>query len=200
MSRKILLLNLFTLLFTNIFFAQINIGVKIIPFGINWTQDINSDIFTTKLTSDGFITFEPGIQFSGEYFGKNNTSMKFIQEFNRDQMKHLSGFSQILIKYKYSFDKHNSISFGIGPNFHFRKSWADSINYQDEGIYNTTNMVQYKMNWLSGEIEYSHYINKKKDFSISLNHLHPKSYGIFFGYTFWISRKGYDCLSCPSFH
>lgn len=200
MSKKILLLNLFTILLTNIFFAQTNIGVKIIPFGINSYSDINAINYTTKLTSDGFVTFEPGFQFSGEYFGKNNTSIKFIQEFNRDQMKHLSGFSQILVKYKYSFDKHNSVSFGIGPNFHFRKTWADVLDYQDEGIYKTSGKIQYKANWFSGEIEYNHYVNKKKDFSISVNHLHPNSIGIFFGYTFWITRRSNHCQTCPSFH
>ncbi len=181
-------------------YAQTAASIKIIPFGINSSSDPNSAIFTRKITSGGFITFEPGIQFSLEFFGNNNTSIKFIQEYNKDQMNHNAGFSQVLVKYQVLKTNKNTILLGIGPILHYRKSWTDIADYQDEGIYKTYGLSQFKVSWFSGEIEFNHYLNKKTDFSISINHLHPKSIGIFFGYKYWISRKSYHCTTCPSYH
>lgn len=184
---------------TSFLTAQNNISVKILPFGLN-LQEINSEIYTSKLTGDGLITFEPGIQFSFEIFGDPNTSVKLIQSINKDQMNHLAGFSQILIKYKLILDKKNYFSIGVGPALHYRKDWTDIAGYRDEGIYKYLNHKQYKTSWLSGEIEYNHYLRKKTDISISLNHLHPKSFGLFFGIKFWFSRKSSFCPTCPSYH
>jgi len=75
--------------------------------------------------------------------------------------------------------------------------------YVDDGAYNIVGEWQYKLAWLSGELEYNYYLTKNSNMSISLNLIRPESVGIAIGYKYWISKKPKrkrGCVTCPSFH
>jgi len=181
-------------------FSQQSIPFKIAPLGLNTGIDQNQDMYLADLSGDGSLTFEPSFQIGYEYYGKDNTSLKFIQGIGRDQMKKFYGFSQILLRYSFVLDKKNNVTLGIGPNFQFRNTWSSYSNYTDEGIFKTIANTQYKIFWLSGEIEYNHFVNRNFDFSISLNHTHPYTVAIFIGFKYYLTRKTTFCETCPSYH
>lgn len=180
-------------------FSQNNIGVKIVSFGLNPFDDVNKAIYTSKIdTINQVLTFEPGIQLSGEVFGSENTSFKFLQTLHKDQIGYFAGFSQLLISYRFVLSKKHSLNIGVGPILHFRRNWNLALDYQDDGYYNSNGDMQFKMLWLSGEIEYNYKIKRNRDFSISINHLHPKSVGVMFGLKFWFKNVGH-CETCLSY-
>ncbi|MBN2893476.1 MAG: hypothetical protein JXL97_16500 [Bacteroidales bacterium] len=184
----------------NIAFSQSNVSFKLIGFGINPLNDLNKPLYKANfIDSNGILTFEPGIQVAGEIFGSETTSVKVIQCYMKDQVGYNSGFSQVLVNFKVVNEKKYYLQFGIGPIIHYRKTWALVTDYQDEGIFDSYGINQFNVTWLSAEAEFNWKRNKYTDFAISLNHIHPRSLGIFFGMKFWISRKSQHCNTCPSY-
>ena len=179
-------------------YSQANISVKINAIGASPFEDVNRSLYTKSITNDSIFTFEPGIQFSGEIFGKKNTSLKIIQSYSRDQVGFHSGFTQALIRIKLGNGKKTAFHIGIGPAVHYRENWMLFSDYQDDG-YNNAGSFQYKASWLSGEIEFNYNMKRNLDFSVSLNHLHPHSLGLFFGLKFWFDVKSNHCNTCPSY-
>jgi hypothetical protein len=197
--KKIYLVLIISALVSVNLFSQNNISVKIVSFGINPLNDSNKAIYTSKIdTINQLLTFEPGIHISGEVYGSENTSFKFLQTFHKDQIGYAAGFSQVLISYRFVHTKKHSLNIGIGPILHFRRNWNLAFDYQDNGYFNSNGDLQYKVFWLSGEIEYNYNIKRNRDFSVSLNHLHPKSIGVMFGLKFWFKSVGH-CQTCPSY-
>jgi len=190
-------------LITGRIFAQSSISIKAVTLAAHPFENRNSELYNTSISSNGTFTAEPGLLFSFEVFGDPFTSLKFVQMGNYDQCSKLSGYTQIMIKRKlFQYYKH-SMSIGLGPMVHYREKWTDIVGYQDEGFYTDKGNMQYKITWVSGEIEYNYYIGKKGDISIALVNLHPESIGLAIGYKFWISKTGNNhkkgCISCPSF-
>ncbi len=123
--------------------------------------------------------------------------------FYYDKASKLSGFPQVLIRFRLFNAFKHSMSMGLGPALYFRQTWATIEGYQNDGVYSGTGDWQYKMAWLSGELEYNYYISKNANLSVSLNLINPESVGLAVGYKYWISKKPKrkrGCISCPSFH
>lgn len=200
MKKIIIVLFSLSLLQHRLLYSQQSISFKIAPFAAHLGSDANMTNYLSKITKDGILTLEPSFQIAYEYYGKQNTSLKFIQGIGKDQMKKFYGFSQFLLRYTFILSKKNTFILGIGPNFQFRNTWTNFSNYISEGIYKETGGTQYNTFWLSGEIEFNHYINKNFDFSASINHIHPYSLGIFVGIKYWLTRKSTYCTTCPSYH
>ncbi len=181
-------------------FSQANISFKILTYGFNPFNDLNKPLYNPNiLDSSGFMTYEPGLQVSAEIFNNNTTSAKFITNYNKDQVGFHSGYSQFLIRFQIIDKKKYNFNIGIGPIMHYRKSWQLIPNYQAEKYFIESGISQYKMTWLSGEIEYNYRIHKRLNFSVSLNHIHPRSVGLYFGLKIWFKVKFSSCSTCHSY-
>jgi len=179
--------------------AQNSVSLKLnrLTYQITETQP---DLLKLKLSSDGQLAVEPGILFSYETYATSNTALKLSQALLLDKASHLAGATSIMIKFKVAKSFKHSLYMALGPTFHFRNSWVDMESYLDEPVYNSTETWQHKFSWLSAEIEYNYYINKKTDLSISLNHIQAESVGVAIGFKYWINkkpRKKRGCISCP---
>lgn len=155
-----------------------------------------------KLSGDGKLAAEPGIIFAYETYANSNTALKLSQAILLDKASHLAGATSVMIKFRLLKSFKHSIYLALGPTLHFRKNWADMDEYVDEPVYNSNEDWQHKISWLSAEIEYNYYLNKKTDLSISLNHVQAESVGLAIGVKYWINkkpRKKRGCVSCPGF-
>ena len=180
-------------------FSQANFSFKVIGFGASPFNDINRSLYTKNITNDSIFTFEPGVQLSAEIFGDDKTSVKLIQAYNKDQVGFDAGFTQVLLRFRIGTNKKTAFHIGIGPIVHYRKNWILIPNYQDEGYFNNSGTIQYKTFWLSGEAEFNYNMKRNLDFSVSINHLHRYSFGLFFGLKFWFKIKK-SCSTCPSYN
>ncbi|MBN1251882.1 MAG: hypothetical protein JXR51_10580 [Bacteroidales bacterium] len=182
--------------------SQTNISVKFLSLTYEFDA-LNSVFYNRKLNEKGSFCLESGLIFSFEAYSNENTAIKFSQSLFYDKLSQLSANTQIMIKFKLIKHFKNSLYVGIGPNFQLRKA-RNSINgYIDEAYYENLNDLQYKISWLSAEIEYNYYLNKKTDLSISINHIQPKSIGLAVGLKYWINKvpkKKRGCISCPGSH
>jgi len=148
------------------------------------------------------LAVEPGLLFSYEGYASSTTALKLVQSLILDKAMHISGMTQLMIKFRLVKSFKHSFYFGFGPAYHYRKTWADMEAYVDEPIYNESADWQHRLNWLSGEIEYNYYLTKRSDLSVSINHTQAESIGIAFGYKYWLNKnpgKKKGCVSCPSF-
>lgn len=181
--------------------SQTNISAKVSGFSINPFNDVNKHLYSKPFfDTTGILTFEPGFQLAGEFYGKTSTSVKVLMTVNKDQVGNNAGFAQFMIRYKFLDNKKIYMHVGVGPVFHYRKTWQTIPNYMTDNFYNYTNGYDYKFWWLSGEIELSKKTRKDTEFCMSINHYHPKSIGLFFGIKYWISRRNTHCNTCPSYN
>jgi len=190
MKRKGILTSI--LIFTLIFniLSQDNLSLKLITVTLNPLSKRNDMILVNKLDKAGNFTLEPGVLASYENFsGDLIFSVKALQGVYFDACSKLSGFTHIELKYELFRIWKNSVNIGAGPSFHYRKTWADIDGYVDENIYTASGDWQYKIIWLSGELEYNFYLSKLGDFTCSLNFIHPRSISFAIGYKLWLSRK-----------
>jgi hypothetical protein len=184
------------------FLAQNNISLKCTSLSYQFTET-QPEILKMQLSNNGKLAFEPGLILAYEGYASSSTALKLSQSAIIDKAMHLSGTTQVMIKFRISKSFKHSFYFGFGPAFHYRKSWSDIEGYVDEPIYNQSKDWQYKFNWFSGEMEYNYYLTKYSDLSISLNHTQAESIGIAIGYKYWINKnppKKRSCIACPGLH
>lgn len=199
------LFSLFLLLlifFNNTITAQNSVSFKANTLTYQFT-DTQPELANLKLTNDGKLAIEPGVIIAYEAYATSNTALKLSQAVIFDKTGHLAGATSAMIKFRLLKSFKHSIYAALGPTLHFRKNWADMDEYIDEPIYNSTDEWQHKISWLSAEIEYNYYLNRKMDLSISLNHIQAESIGLAVGVKYWINkkpRKKRGCVSCPGFH
>jgi hypothetical protein len=180
-------------------YSQSNLSIRLSTLSYQLSE-AQPELVRFKFDQDGKLAFDPGIAISYEAYATGNTALKLNQAFIYDKAAHLAGISQVMIKFRIAKSFKHSFHLGIGPVVHYRKSWADMDNYIDEPIYTTKGDWQYKLSWLSGELEYNYYLNKSTDLSVSFNHIQAESIGILVGLKYWISRKPVKkkgCVSCP---
>ena len=203
-SKYILAVFVFIIMVLNNHLAksQININIKLTTLSYQFS-DNNLDLVKQKLGGSGKLALEPGLIFSYESFATPNASIKVAMALYYDKASKLAGFPQILIRFRLFNAYKHSMSMGLGPAFYFRQSWSTIVGYEDDGVYTDTGDWQYKMAWLSGELEYNYYLSKNSNLSVSLNLINPESLGLAVGYKYWISKKPKrkrGCISCPNFH
>lgn len=197
-TRLIIISFLLLIFYTNSIFSQSNFSIRATSVIFNPLDTLNCDIYKNKISSDGFLTFEPGLNFAVELFGNDVTSAKLSQSLRLDACSKLCGTTQLLLRFRLLKKWKNTLTAGIGPVFFYRQSWQDIENYEQETYYNS-NSMQSSVMWLSGEIEYNFYMSKHSDLSISINHISPRAFGILVGYKYWFSRKSNKCNTCPSY-
>lgn len=204
MKNKILYLLLFILYFlidTSVC-AQTNFSLKANTITYQFTET-QPELTNLKLSGNGKIAAEPGLIIAYEAYANSNTALKLSQAIILDKASHLAGATSAMIKFKLLKSFKHSFYIALGPTFHYRKNWADMEGYIDEPVYNSNEDWQYKISWLSAEVEYNFYLNKMTDLSISLNHIQAESIGLAVGFKYWINkkpRKKRGCISCPSLH
>lgn len=181
-------------------FSQSNMSYKATLFAINPTNDPNKPFYKDNLfDTTGFFTIHPGFQISAEVFGCNSVSAKINQSYVKDQVGFHSGYTQILISLFVVNQRKKYLKFAFGPVVHYRKDWSNILGYTDEGYYYDFNFSQYKMTWLSFELEYGIYKTSDWDFVLTLSQVYPRSIGLFFGYKYWFTRKKVGCGGCSAF-
>ena len=196
--KKIIITFVFILLFISGQAQKSNISIKLIPFSYNPFNNPNYNLINHKITKDGLLTFEPGIQLGFEIFGNDYTSFKMTQSVQYDAMSKFMGATQIMLRRRLLKKWKHSVYIGVGPVFYIRQSWFNIPGYKEEQYFHTANSLQYYLMWLSGELEYNFSISKKSDLTASLNHIAPRSFGFLIGYKYWFNRKG-GCSTCPSY-
>lgn len=179
-------------------YSQANISFQLIGLGVDFGKKENVDLYQTKV-ANGNILLEPGLKIGLEAYASDITSLKFVQTARLDACNKLAGSTQILLRFRLFKVWKHSLNIGIGPQAFYRQSWSDIENYQNEKTYKGLDF-QYKIMWISGEIEYNYVMNKKWDFSFSLLHQNPTTLGIGLGAKYWFTRKSNRCNTCPSFH
>lgn len=187
------------LLFNIQLFAQSNISARLISVCVNPYDTINNSLYKNNILKDGLLTIEPGINFAAEVYGNDYTSIKFVQSMRYDACSKIAGSTQVMLRFRLLKKWKSSLTFGIGPIYFYRQTWATIEGYTNEDFYLQSGTIQHKVNWLSGEIEYNHYLTKHSDLSISINHISPRSFGLLIGYKYWFSRKSSKCNTCPSY-
>jgi len=197
--KKILSLIIICFIFSNYSKSQSNVSFRFSTLSVNVYDTLNTSIYKTKLIDNGILTIEPGLFFSGEVFGNDYTSAKFIQSIRIDACTKIMSTSQILLRYRVFKKWKNTITFGIGPVLFLRQSWQSIPEYNQEGYYTNSSSFQNSVMWFSGEIEFNKQFSKHGDLTLSLNHLSPYSVGVLIGYKYWMSRKSSHCNTCPSF-
>lgn len=182
--------------------AQSNFGFKIFPISINPTDTRNSALYQNKLDADGMFILEAGIMASHQVFlGNTHTSIEIIAAVHHDCTEKIAGFINFGIHRKLVQYYKHSFTIGIGPTIFLRQDWSAIDGYIQDSDYTLKGQTQYKISWLSGELEYNYYLAKNADLAVSVNHIHPESITVAVGLVVWISRKGKKhCNTCPSFN
>ena len=197
--KKIIVIFVFIFLFISGQAQKSNFSIKLIPVSYNPFDTPNYRIIKHKITKDGLLTLEPGLQIGYEIFGNEYTSFKITQSIQYDALSKFMGATQIMLRRRLFKKWKNSVFLGIGPVFYIRQTWQSINGYYPEEYYHTANSIEYYLMWLSGEIEYNYTFKKNSDITISLNHIAPRSFGILIGYKYWFNRKGVGCKTCPSY-
>jgi len=178
-------------------YSQTNISVRATGIAIHPFTNDNIALYKNKLTGNGSVCFEPGLQFSAELFGTAATSFKFVQGIQNDAAAKLSGTTQIMFRIRILHLWKNFVHIGIGPAFHYRQTWTQFPEYEQEDMWETNSKMDVNKSWISGEIEYNYYFSKNSDLSFSINHSQPQGFSLFLGYKYWLSRKSNRCNTCP---
>jgi len=197
---KIIFFSFLSLFFCKFVVGQSNINLKLITLSVYPVESENVALFKYGIDKKGLYAFEPGIILSYEYFGGDQrTSFELSQAVFIDRAAQLAGFTHIGIRRVVFTHYRHSLCLGIGPAFYYRNNWSDLSGYVEDEGYSTEGEYQYKLVWLSGEIEYGCYISKKVDIMASLNMTHPKAFSLAVGLRYWISKKKRKACDCPSF-
>ncbi|MEN8119991.1 MAG: hypothetical protein ABFS35_06580 [Bacteroidota bacterium] len=182
--------------------SQSNVNIKLTNLSYQFT-DNNLELANRKIGESGKLAFEPGLIFAYESFATATASIKVAMALYYDKASKLAGFPQVMIRFRLFNAYKHSMSMGFGPALYFRQTWATMEGYDDDDIYTNSGDWQYKMAWLSGELEYNYYLSKNSNLSVSLNLINPESVGLALGYKYWISKKPKrkrGCISCPNLH
>lgn len=199
MSTKYILA-LLTVFFLNTdAFSQKSWSFGLVTLTGNPTVFKNQEIYKMKIDKNAFFTAEPGLYAALELYGNSSTAIKFTQCVQLDAALKPSGYTQITFRKKLFKSYKHSMFLGFGPIVHYRENWNTISGYSDESIWKNGGAAQYRITWLSGEIDYSYNLAKRKNnkfLTISLQHTKPESVSICVGYKLLFAGK---CGTCPSF-
>ena len=190
---------LFFISVTGTVFSQNSLSVRLITISGHPFADANLSLHQNPLDNTGYLTFEPGLIFSYDRYIKKKFSFRFSTAVFNDRFNLLSGYSQAMIKYKIMKYYKHSIYFGLGPAVHYTTEKSSVEGYVNEENYKTKNDILYKISWFSGLVEYNYYINKKTDFALALNHIHPRSIAISLGVRFDLPDPSGKGCNCPGY-
>jgi len=182
-------------------YGQSNVGVKLFGVSYHPFAENNEALHKIPLDRNNDWLLEPGFTFTYEAgTGFSLTSAKLMQSIYLDQASQPAGMTYFGIHRKIFHLYKNMITIGIGPTLFYRSDWSTIDGYQEDLDYKTMGNVQYKMAWITGEIEYVYYVSKRSDMLLSINMLHPKAFTMMIGYRFWISKKAKrKACDCPGF-
>lgn len=177
--------------------SQSNISLLLTGIGYDFSDRKNVNIYNRNI-ADGKIVADPGLQFAFEVYSGDITGIKFTQSANLDACNKIAGATQIMLTFRlFKIYKH-SIHLGIGPKAFYRQTWQNINGYINDDIYQNGD-VQYKICWLSGELDYNYRLDKKNDITFCIGQTTPVSAGVMIGIKHWFSRKSTNCITCPSF-
>ena len=185
-------------------FSQDNFGVRAITVSAQPADKKNVNLYQNKLDNNGTFATEPGLMFFYESFFNKKASFQISTAVFNDRIGNAAGFSQIMLKYRLFRVWKHSMSIGFGPALQYRKSWTNNELYVAESYFSQSDNKEFKLSWLSGEISYEFYINKKTDFLLSINHIQPQTAALLVGVKLWLGKKprtskGKGC-NCPSYN
>jgi len=191
-----LFIKLIFILLPGIMLSQSSLSVRLITVSAHPFSEANLALHQNPIDDLGYVTFEPGLIFSYDRYIKKKFSFRASTAVFKDMLNQISGYSQIMLKYKlFKIYKH-SLYLGFGPAVHYTTDKSTLENYVNEDNYKLINNTMYKFSWVSGLIEYNYYINKKTDIALAFNHIHPKSFALSVGVRFELpdpNGKGCDC-------
>lgn len=179
--------------------SQSSFSVRISTISAHPFAKHNLVLHQNPIDNKGYLTFEPGIIFSYDKYLANKLAFRISTAVHKDRFNTLSGYSQILIKYKaIKYYKH-SLYLGFGPAIHYETNKLGTLNYVNEDKLKISNNTMYKIAWLSGMLEYNYYYSKKMDFALTLNHIHTRSIALSLGIRFALPDPNGKGCDCPSF-
>ena len=196
--KKILIF--FFVIFLKNVYSQTNISARLFFVNTNFYLDQNNVLFKSNIIPEGYLTLEPGINLSAEFFQNEDISIKFLSSFFMDPTTSLSVNVSLMLRFRFYFVLRNYFTIGLGPVLFARNSWERFPNYQNIDKFKTYNNIQYRLWGLSGELEYCRILTKTTDLCLTIHHLHPYSATFSVGLKYWFSRKSRKCNTCPSFH
>ncbi len=179
--------------------SQNSLSARIITVSTHPFADINLPLHQNPIDNSGYVTFEPGLILSYDRYLFKKFSFRFSTAVMNDRFNLLSGYSQILLKYKILKYYKHSIYIGFGPAVHYATDKTYIENYVNEENYSIVNNTMYKISWLSGLVEYNYLINKKTDLALALNHIHPRSIAISVGVRFDLPDPNGKGCNCPGY-
>lgn len=179
--------------------SQSSFSVRISTISAHPFAKQNLALHKNPIDNKGYLTFEPGIIFSYDRYLANKLAFRVSTAVHKDRFNTLSGYSQIMIKYKaIKYYKH-SLYLGFGPAIHYETNKLGTPNYVNEENLKISNNTMYKFAWLSGMIEYNYYHSKKMDFALTINHIHTRSIALNLGIRFALPDPNGKGCDCPSF-
>lgn len=194
-------LNILILLLVNggLIFGQSSLTVRLTTISAHPFAKENLALHQNKIDNLGIFTLEPGIILSYDKYLVKKFAFRISTSVLKDRFNTLSGYSQIMLKYKaLKYYKH-SLYLGFGPAVHYETDKFSMENYVNEDKFKQTKSAMYKILWISGMIEYNYYVSKKIDFALTLNHVHPRSIGLSIGVRFELPEPNGKGCDCPSF-
>ena len=169
--------------------AQFAISGKLLLGGIDFSQ-LSSN---TSENGDGELAaLRTGVLIGIEkYINSRAYSVKLRQGMFVDNHNIWNTLTQLNFRYRTYHRKH-AMSFSVGPSMFAKWNGAEDEQYENAGNW------QYKIQWLSGEVEYAYYLNSQMRAVVSLNHIEPNVIGIGAGVKFFFKSKAKSC-NCPNF-
>lgn len=179
--------------------AQSSFSARLLTISTHPFAEQNLPLHQNKFDNAGYVTFEPGLIFSYDRYLAKNLSFRASTAIMVDRFKLLSGYSQIMLKYKLLKYYKHSIYVGIGPSIYYDTNKTSIEGFVNEDNYKIVDNTMYKIGWISGIIEYNYYMTKEVDIAITLNHTHSRSVALSIGARIDIPDPNGKGCDCPSF-
>ena len=196
---KPLLIVTFLIINFGLISAQSSISAGLLTVSTHPFSDQNLILHQNTLDNKGFVSLEPGLILFYDRYLINKLSFRATTAVMNDRFNLLSGYSQLLLKYKlFKYFKH-SLYIGIGSAVFYDTNKTSIDNFVNEDNYKIVDNTMYKIGWLSGMVEYNYYLSKKVDLAITLNHTHSRSAALSFGVRVDIPDPNGKGCDCPSF-
>lgn len=188
-SRKLLIIGLLSLVFYSTALAQYSLSFRMFAPTIRPAAMVSTGGENTMEA----VNLEPGAQLSLEaYLGTRRYSLKLNQSVQRNFHHGLTLGSQVQLRVRWYHRKH-AVAVAIGPSMFLRtQSPHETQEYESLGAWD------YRLMWLSGELEYEYYLNAQWRVSASLLHSSPGAVAPAAGLKFFFNSRKKDC-NCPSF-
>ncbi|MCF6366258.1 MAG: hypothetical protein L3J35_08660 [Bacteroidales bacterium] len=196
---RIIFTIIFLILNLGIISAQSSFSAGLLTVSTHPFAEQNLPLHQNSFDNKGYVTFEPGIIMSYDRFLIKNLSFRATTAVMNDRFNLLSGYSQVLLRYKLFKHFKHSLYFGVGSAIFYDTDKTSIENFVNEDNYIIGKNAMYKIGWLSGMVEYNYYLSKKVDLAITLNHSHSRSLAISFGVRIDIPDPNGKGCDCPSF-